>query len=84
MLYSFQILDHAMPSSADDVIPRSHTRADLQERVEQAMVGAEKIHLLLTEDASEGLGDVSSGRVKDARQTLSAMKRHRTQRTPAD
>ncbi|OJA61485.1 type II toxin-antitoxin system Phd/YefM family antitoxin [Burkholderia ubonensis] len=38
----------------------------------------ERIHLLLMEDASKGLADVSAGKVKDARGTLSDIKRRRT------
>ncbi|KVW33915.1 type II toxin-antitoxin system Phd/YefM family antitoxin [Burkholderia ubonensis] len=38
----------------------------------------ERIHLLLIEDASKGLADVSAGKVKDARSTLSDIKRRRT------
>jgi prevent-host-death family protein len=38
----------------------------------------EHIHLLLIEDVSQGLADVSTGKVKDARSTLSAIKRRRT------
>ena len=37
----------------------------------------ERIHLLLIEDASLGLADVAAGRVKDARGTLTALKRRR-------
>lgn len=37
----------------------------------------EHIHLLLIEDASKGLADVSAGNVKDARNTLAAIKRRR-------
>lgn len=37
----------------------------------------ERIHLLLINDASQGLADVASGNVKDARSTLSAMQRRR-------
>ena len=35
----------------------------------------ERIHLLLVNDATQGLADVAAGRVKDARSTLSAIKR---------
>ncbi|TEA79057.1 type II toxin-antitoxin system Phd/YefM family antitoxin [Allopusillimonas ginsengisoli] len=41
----------------------------------------ERIHLLLIEDASKGLADISAGKVKDARSTLSALKSRRTTRT---
>lgn len=37
----------------------------------------EHIHLLLIEDASKGLADVSAARIKEARGTLSAIKRRR-------
>ncbi|MEM5330831.1 type II toxin-antitoxin system Phd/YefM family antitoxin [Paraburkholderia sp. JHI2823] len=38
----------------------------------------EHIHLLLIDDASKGLADVAAGKVKDARNTLAAIKRRRT------
>jgi prevent-host-death family protein len=38
----------------------------------------ERIHLLLIEDAGKGLADVSAAKVKDARSTISAIKRRRT------
>ncbi|VCU72425.1 Phd_YefM [Pigmentiphaga humi] len=41
----------------------------------------ERIHLLLVEDASKGLADVAAGKIKDARSTLSAIKRRRAPRT---
>lgn len=37
----------------------------------------ERIHLLLLDDASQGLADVATGLVKDAHSTLSAMQRRR-------
>jgi len=37
----------------------------------------EHIHLLLIDDASKGLADVATGKVKDARSTLTAIKRRR-------
>ena len=37
----------------------------------------ERIHLLLIDEASKGLDDVASGKVKDARSALAAMKRRR-------
>ncbi len=37
----------------------------------------EHIHLQLIDDARKGLDDVATGKVKDARSTLSAMKRRR-------
>jgi prevent-host-death family protein len=40
----------------------------------------EHIHLLLIDDASKGLADVAAGKVKDARSTLSAVKRRRAAR----
>jgi len=41
----------------------------------------EHIHLLLIADASKGLADVAAGKVKEARSTLSALKRRRSTRT---
>lgn len=37
----------------------------------------ERIHLLLIDDARQGLADVAADKVKDARDTLSALKRRR-------
>lgn len=37
----------------------------------------ERIHLLIIDDASKGLADVAAAKVKDARSTLSAIKRRR-------
>lgn len=37
----------------------------------------ERIHLLLMDEASKGLADVVAGKAKDARSTLSAIKRRR-------
>jgi len=37
----------------------------------------ERIHLVLTDEASKGLDDVAAGRVKDARSALIAIKRRR-------
>lgn len=37
----------------------------------------ERIHLLLLDDASQGLADVAAGQVKEAQSTLSAMQRRR-------
>lgn len=37
----------------------------------------ERIHLLLIEEARQGLQDVGDGRVKDARNTLKALQRRR-------
>jgi prevent-host-death family protein len=37
----------------------------------------ERIHLLLIDDADKGLNDIAAGKVKDARQTLAAIKRRR-------
>lgn len=36
-----------------------------------------RIHLLLVEDASRGLADVTPGKVKDARSILAALQRRR-------
>lgn len=38
----------------------------------------ERIHLLLLADAGAGLADVAAGKVKDARDAISALKRRRT------
>ena len=38
----------------------------------------ERIHLLLIDDAAKGLADVAAGRVKNARSSLSAIKRRRS------
>ncbi|WP_445656709.1 type II toxin-antitoxin system Phd/YefM family antitoxin [Achromobacter sp. NCFB-sbj8-Ac1-l] len=38
----------------------------------------ERIHLLVMEDAGKGLADVYAGKVKDARDTLTALKRRGT------
>jgi len=38
----------------------------------------ERIHLLLTSEASRGLDDVATGRVKDARGAIQAIKRRRS------
>jgi len=51
-------------------------RLDYYHRLER-----ERIHLLLIEDASKSLADVAAGKVKDARRSLSALKRRRTTRT---
>ena len=37
----------------------------------------ERIHLLLIDDASRGLADVASGKIRDARRTLATIKRRR-------
>lgn len=37
----------------------------------------ERIHLLLIDEASKGLDDVVAGKVKDARDAVQALKRHR-------
>ncbi|MFN5511644.1 MAG: type II toxin-antitoxin system Phd/YefM family antitoxin [Burkholderiales bacterium] len=37
----------------------------------------ERIHLVLTDEASKGLDDVAAGRVKDARSALMAIQRRR-------
>lgn len=41
----------------------------------------ERIHLLLIADASKGLADISEGKVKDARSTLSALQHRSSTRT---
>jgi len=38
----------------------------------------ERIHLLLIDDASKGLDDVATGKVKDARSAIAALKRRRS------
>ena len=38
----------------------------------------ERIHLLLIDQASKGLDDVSAGKVKDARSVIKAIKRRRS------
>jgi prevent-host-death family protein len=43
----------------------------------------ERIHLLLIDEASKGLDDITAGNVKDARATLTAMKRRRTAKVKA-
>ena len=43
----------------------------------------ERIHLLLLNDASKGLDDVLAGNVKDAKATLTALKRRRTDKSGA-
>jgi prevent-host-death family protein len=40
----------------------------------------ERIHLLIIDDADKGLADVAAAKVKDARSTLSAIKRRRAAR----
>ncbi|WOD18278.1 type II toxin-antitoxin system Phd/YefM family antitoxin [Paraburkholderia kirstenboschensis] len=42
----------------------------------------ERIHLLLMADAGNGLADVATGKVKEARGTLSALKLRRSTKTP--
>ncbi len=37
----------------------------------------ERIHLLMIDDAAKGLDDIAAGKVKDARSTLTALKRRR-------
>ncbi len=51
-------------------------RLDYYHRLEQ-----ERIHLLLIDDASRGLADVASGKVKDALGAVSALKRRRAAKT---
>ena len=43
----------------------------------------ERIHLLLLNDASKGLDDVLAGKVKDAKATLTAIKRRRADKLGA-
>ena len=38
----------------------------------------ERIHLLLIDEASKGLDDVAAGKVKDARNAITALKRRRS------
>jgi antitoxin (DNA-binding transcriptional repressor) of toxin-antitoxin stability system len=38
----------------------------------------ERIHLLLIDEASKGLDDISAGRVQDARETIQRLKSHRS------
>jgi len=47
-------------------------RLDYYHQLEQ-----EHIHLLLIDDANQGLADVTAGKVKDAHNTLTTIKRHR-------
>lgn len=47
-------------------------RLDYYHRLERA-----RIHLLLLDDAAQGLADVESGRVKDAAQAVDTLKRRR-------
>lgn len=41
----------------------------------------ERIHLLLVDEANQGLTDVARGRVKDARKTIAALQRRRAVKT---
>ena len=43
----------------------------------------ERIHLLLIDDAGKGLDDIAAGKVKDARNTLTALKRRRAAKAQA-
>ena len=43
----------------------------------------ERIHLLLIDDAGKGLDDIASGKVKEALNTLSALKRRRAAKAQA-
>lgn len=47
-------------------------RLDYYHRLER-----ERIHLLLIDEAAQGLNDVAAGRTKDARQTIQRIKRRR-------
>ena len=53
-------------------------RLDYYHRLER-----ERIHLLLTDEASKGLDDIAAGNVKDPRATLTALKRRRTAKAKA-
>ena len=48
-------------------------RLDYYHQLERA-----RIHLILIDEASKGLDDVVAGRVKDARNTIQALKRRRS------
>ena len=43
----------------------------------------ERIHLLLIDDAGKGLDDIAAGQVKDAKNTLTALKRRRAAKVQA-
>ena len=43
----------------------------------------ERIHLLLIDDAGKGLDDIATGKVKDAHNTLTALKRRRAAKAQA-
>ena len=43
----------------------------------------ERIHLLLIDDAGKGLDDIAAGKVKDAHNTLPALKRRRAAKAQA-
>lgn len=43
----------------------------------------ERIHLMLISEVSKGLDDIAAGRVKDARNTLAALKRRRVAKAQA-
>jgi len=43
----------------------------------------ERIHLLLIDDANKGLNDIAAGKVKDAHNTLIALKRRRAAKAHA-
>ncbi|MEY3124946.1 MAG: hypothetical protein RLZZ573_1466 [Pseudomonadota bacterium] len=43
----------------------------------------ERIHLLLIDDAGKGLDDIAAGKVKDAKNTLTALKRRRAAKVQA-
>ena len=43
----------------------------------------ERIHLLLIDDAGKGLDDIASGKVKDAHNSLTALKRRRAAKAQA-
>lgn len=53
-------------------------RLDYYHRLER-----ERIHLLLIDDAGKGLDDIAAGKVKDAHNTLTALKRRRAAKAQA-
>lgn len=53
------------------------SRLDYYHRLEH-----ERIHLLLIDEASKGLGDIKAGRVKDARNAIQSIKRRRNLEAP--
>lgn len=49
--------------------------SEMPQQIKAHQVAAEAIHLLLINEASNGLDDVASGRVKDARSAMQEIKR---------